>query len=955
MDEKSNSINKKTIIPLSRNTPVALVVGAAGFLGSSLVDKLLEKSIQVVGLDDLSSGKKENLGEASKNKDFHLVIGSAQSISLDLTRLDYLFIVSEKDWDLKKILDLFKASKCRLLLVSSIDLYDQESGANLVWFKEAESTIARFANDYNLNARILRMGSVFGPRMHFREKDPAIRLIQASLTEDLRSDISLEFSTRSLYVSDAVDLIIKTIFSGATAQKIFDGVLPAPIKVEEIKQILLDPLWYENRSFTPVELPPWRTPNLEKTIKFLNWHPKIGIVKGLRATLSYFKDNEIKVSRPEDGKPEDKEWKEAKKEQLESLQGKKEEGEAEPKIKRKIVFPRLSVSLSWIYFPAFLLLITYALIWPIVSGGWGILTFRYQLSQAAQSLGKGEFDKSLFSVGQAKIGVEEAKSIFESLEPIRRSGIAKEQFELGDNLSALATQSVAGVKSTILGIQALFEGLKAVTGESSRDPADYFTVSQVQLAAADENLAKAQALLSDKDFIDSTPNFLNNRVSSLKERLLIYIGLVKKARALSMLLPQVVALDGSKTYLILLQNNLELRPTGGFIGSFAKLNFEGGKLKKIEVNDIYAIDGQLSLHVEPPLEIKNDLGQNRWFLRDSNWEPDFPTSAKQAEWFYTKETGEKVFGVLALDISAMENLLQAVGPLNLSDYNEKITSENLFEKAISYAESSFFAGSQAKKNFLTALTNELFNKIFFLPKQNWPAIVTALGDSLDSKHMSIFLDDPKLFSYLISQNWANILPRPSSAEGGFIDFLAPVEANLGANKVNYYLDRNYNLETVVGKEGEIRHRLRIAYLNRSPSDTWPGGKYKNRIRFYLPFGTKMTRVLWGETNITSDVTSFVDYGRSGYSMLLELLPKEAKTLVLDYEIGGKLEFNEGKATYRLDIVKQAGTLKDPLIWKISFPLNYQIASSQTKQISPQEQTISTDLSKDRSFEVEFKK
>ena len=186
---------------------------------------------------------------------------------------------------------------------------------------------------------------------------------------------------------------------------------------------------------------------------------------------------------------------------------------------------------------------------------------------------------------------------------------------------------------------------------------------------------------------------------------------------MSVLLPKLVALDGTKNYLILLQNNMELRPAGGFIGSFAKVAFENGKLKKLEVNDIYAIDGQLGFHVEPPKEIKEDLGQKDWFLRDSNWESDFPTSARQAQWFYTKETGERVEGVVAIDISAMEGLLSSIGGVELADYKEKITSENLFEKAVTHAELSFFPGTQAKKSFLTALTNAVFEKIFFLPQK----------------------------------------------------------------------------------------------------------------------------------------------------------------------------------------------------------------------------------------------
>ena len=127
------------------------------------------------------------------------------------------------------------------------------------------------------------------------------------------------------------------------------------------------------------------------------------------------------------------------------------------------------------------------------------------------------------------------------------------------------------------------------------------------------------------------------------------------------------------------------------------------------------------------------------------------------------------------------------------------------------------------------------------------------------------------------------------------------------------------------------------------------------MRVYLPTGTKLTRALWGEKEITTDVSGFVDYGRTGYSVLLELLPKEQKTLVLDYQTPIKLDFKNSKATYRLDVVKQAGTLKDPLQWTITYPISYQLVSDQAKVIGPQEQTISTDLSVDRSFEVEFKK
>lgn len=909
---------------LSRNTPVALVVGAASFLGSHLVDKLLDKGLQVAGVDDSVAGKRQNLQNAIKDKNFHLIIESPDKVELDLSRLDYLFIASDGNWDLGKVLDLFKKTKCRCLFISSIDLYEKDNlqKVDLEKLKDTEGTIARFAGIHKLNARILRLGPIFGPRMDFKTQDPLIRLVAQALAGDLQKDVTLEFSSRALYISDAIDLIVKTIMAGSTAQKIYDGVGTDPIKVSEIKQVLLDPVWYETRDFVPSPLPPWPTPNLEKTVKFLNWHPRSNLITSLRQTLSYFKDNEIKIPELEDRELKIEDEKVGLLEQL------KPEKKAEkiPKIKKGRVLPK-------IYLFLLISLVTYALIWPSVLLGWGIVTFKSQLTSGLQNLEKGEFDKSLESISQASEGLEAAKSVFQTLEPIKRAGLFKTELEMGDQLIAFSSLSVSSAQSTVLGVQALLQGLKAVTGELTESPAGYFETAQIELSAAAEDLSKAS-------------------VSS--KQLAPFANLVSKARTMSILLPRMVGLEGSKNYLILLQNNMELRPGGGFIGSFAKVSFAEGKLKKLDVNDIYAIDGQLNVHVEPPKEIKDDLGQKDWFLRDSNWESDFPTAARQAEWFYTKETGERVEGVIALDVSAMEDLLTSVGSLNLADYKENITAENLFEKAISYAELSFFPGSQAKKSFLTAITHELFNKMFFLPQNNWPGIISSLGRSLDAKHISIYLDDPKLFSYIMSQNWAHNLPR-QSLQNANIDFLSMSEANLGANKANFYLDRNYNLETVVGKYGEVKHRLRISYTNRSPSDTFPGGKYKNRMRVYLPFGSKMTRALWGEADITKDVLSFVDFGRSGFSMLLELYPKEQKTLVLDYTVPVRLDFKEGKADYKLDIIKQPGTLKDPFKWVISYPLGFQVASDQTKTISPQQQTIQTDLSKDRSFEVQFSK
>jgi len=188
------NINKKNSILLSRNTPVALVVGAAGFLGSHLVDALLNKNIQVVGVDDLTNGQQKNLQTAVQDKNFHLLIESADNLDLDLVRLDYIFIASGKQGGLDKVLNFFKKYRSRCLFISSIDLYEKQDDEKLAWLESFEKKLAKFASEHNLNARILRLGPVYGPRMDFKDKEPLVKLIQQALTDDLNSDVSLERS-----------------------------------------------------------------------------------------------------------------------------------------------------------------------------------------------------------------------------------------------------------------------------------------------------------------------------------------------------------------------------------------------------------------------------------------------------------------------------------------------------------------------------------------------------------------------------------------------------------------------------------------------------------------------------------------------------------------------------------------------------------------------------------------
>lgn len=997
MEELSSAINQNNSILVSRNLPLALVVGVAGFIGSRLAEELISKNIQVVGIDDFSTGSKKNLQELIKSNKFHLLSKNITNKDffdkLELSHLDYLFFVADDEnphnllnKGLGNVLEYVKSlkenkkdderhkdsyahhksnEKPRIVFVSKISLYGNKLEQKDEVLKEAEIRFARYVKHYKLNARIVRLAAVYGPRMHFRNDDPVGRLIQAAVLGKLEDEnSSQDFSSRDLYVDDAVNLIIKSALSGGTAQKIYDGANINPIKVSEIKQILLDPEWHKRRDFKVSELPPWASPNLVKTMKELSWRVHTNVVDDLAKTLEYFKENKIEVPKLEEKLPFEnvKGWSfkdyqpisegkdEGELREEEEIEEKEEKKIEEESKKKKGVKPKVLLM-------AALLLIFAGLILPFVSLSVGAFTIRENLKYAAKSLEAGDFDKADSELKKATQTTGELKNILGMLAIFKKMGVAPGEIERVESLTDLVDEGIDGVNQAVAGTESLYQATKVISGESRDDAKPLYEKSQIDLTGASGKIAKIQARLNDEGYVNQYPGFIKVRMEDLGNKLNSYSELVDKARSASFLLPQITAIDGKKSYLVLLQNNLELRPGGGFIGSYAKLDFENGRLINIKVDDIYNLDGQLKDVIAPPAEIKTDLGQDRFYLRDSNTEADFPTSARQAEFFYKKITGENVNGVFAMDLSSSARLLNAVGGLDLPEYSEHVDGDNLFERAITHAEVNFFPGSQAKRNYLTSLQLQLFNKIFYLSNQNWPAIIQAVGDSLEQKHMMVYLADPSLFSFLVSENWAGVLPRGSEVvEGQTNDLLAISESNMGANKSNYYLDRKIDLKVAIGKESELFHTLTINYKNNSPSTVFPAGAYKNRIKIYLPLGAKLTKVTFGDEDITKNVGVFSDYGRTGFSTFVTINPKEEKRLVYEYQLSGPLSFKDRVANYRLDVIKQPGTNWDQFNFNFTYPIHMSLVKVPSQAaVSDQDVTISTDMVVDRAFDISLQK
>lgn len=972
MDGNGININQFNSIIVSRNKPLGFVVGVAGFIGSHLAEKLLEKGIQIVGVDNLSTGSRKNLDVLVKDKDFHFINQSIQDPLfttsqsgpyLKLPRLDYAFFIidpsqSESSYQnalvnfLKYCKSLSSDHKPKVVFLSSINLYSNKLSDDDKILKEAEKLVATFAKSQNLNARIIRLADLFGPRMHFRTSDPVASLIKASLLDKLQDELTTnDFSSRCLFIDDAISLIIKSVLSGSTAQKIYDGSLEYPIKVSEIKQILLDPIWHESKDYHPTDLPPWPTPNLKKTMRELSWKPVTNIIAGLKQTLHFFRENRVEIE--DNLKPEIK----AKNWSFNSIPEKK----SQPEESNSEIIPdkgRGDSRLSFIKIKKLFLIISivglilYGLLYPFVSLIIGSFSVRNNLNSAQSAILAGDFKKATKDISRAKQTLNDTQQFISSFQILKKIKPIERQLDSYEEVVRVIKTGVEGIDHAVLGAQSLFDATRVISGGSLSDVKPLYQKAQLELTSALYGIDLVQAKLNDPNFVNNIPYPFGSRAEDLATKIKFYSDLVGKAKTASFLLPKLTAIDDKKSYLILLENNLNLTPTGGKIDSYAILNFENGKVTKVEVNNASLIDSKIKDQIKIPDELSQDLNKTSLSFVDLNYDPDFPTTAKLAQLAYKNATGEVVNGVFALDLTANQKLADVLNGVDLINFGEQINKDNFFEKLIVGQTKP----DKDNKSYYSETHQQILNKIFFLNDQNWAGIIKVVGESLDQKHILAFVSDPETFSLIASQNWTGVIPRGVlPTEGEYHDFLYLYETDLTSNLTNFRVDKRYSLVTNIDQSSSINHKLTVylkpnGFLNQDILNKDQTQFYKSRIRFYLPLGSKLKQVVIGDTDVTTKVTSFSDYGRTGYSFLAEMAKDDVKSFVIEYSLAKPITFKDNNSSYKFEILKQPGTSNYPFEWILAYPNNLKIGPQINQgEVTSQGFVINTDLSKDRSI------
>lgn len=385
--------------------------------------------------------------------------------------------------------------------------------------------------------------------------------------------------------------------------------------------------------------------------------------------------------------------------------------------------------------------------------------------------------------------------------------------------------------------------------------------------------------------------------------------------------------DQPTTYLILLQNDSELRTNGGFFGSYAILTLDKSQ-PTIRFQDIYVPDGQIQGHIDPPPPIQQAFRQGWFKLRDSDWNPNFPTTTTTIRWFFDKGNEITPDNIITLPLSTIQNILKITGPIELPEYNLTINSDNLFLTLQNLVEQNFFPGSTQKKNVLASTGNILISQLSSLTLQQHLNLINILLTDLDQQNILLNSTQPEIQTIFSNHNWAGELkPNSCSSDNCLTDTLAIIETNLGANKANYYLSRHttHQISKNLNNPYLLTHQITIDYTNNSPHESPQppehfGGNYINYLRLYLPL-TAQNITLTAQPTLPQTLDYFPEPITSSSPLPLSSTPKHDflevgffhitransnSTLTLSYQLP-----LVNHSSYQFTLLKQHGLRTSP--------------------------------------------
>lgn len=566
------------------------------------------------------------------------------------------------------------------------------------------------------------------------------------------------------------------------------------------------------------------------------------------------------------------------------------------------------------------------------------LTGKQSLEQSWQLAKDGEWPRAQTAVQQAQqsfLAARDHSQVLANHWLLSRIGWYHQQTNSVYNLlksAELACQTAVDVFAQAEQWQSNWpSGLTAASLENLTPSSTAQILSQMQsvqplLLKTLTNLHELEGSLNQVNFAVGLTR-LNAPVGELRQALQDGKALLAEHLPWLQLAPYLAGQISDGRFLLILQNNDELRPTGGFIGNYGLLELRDGQVINLETHDSYHLDmpAQDYFKPAPPAELNKYLGVRQWFLRDANWSPDFPTTARQVRYFYQEQTKaiakatttERIDGVIAITPAIVEDLLGLVGPITVEDqtYDQQNFVE-LLQYRVEMSYDNYGVTSWNRKAVINDVIRELEKRLLALPASRWTEVARIITKNLERKNILLYSDNQAVQQWLVQQNWAG---QARSFDG---DYLWVIDANLAAFKTDAVVDKQINYR-LYQSGGQWLVELRLTYKHNGGFD-WRTTRYQTYTRVYAPLGSQLI----SQAGYKDAATTTQEFGKTVFGGFIVVEPKKTKEIKLVYRLPDSVTKLLEQGRYELLLQKQPGRQRTSLLLELDLPQSAQRAYSE---------------------------
>ena len=615
----------------------------------------------------------------------------------------------------------------------------------------------------------------------------------------------------------------------------------------------------------------------------------------------------------------------------------------------------------------------------VIVGGGALLVFRYLPALDEARALRGDLEAMVDQVREAGLGIDRttmgavdadlaaARGRFDHLEGL----LASDPLIAVARAFPLTSGNVRGADGVVAAagdlLDAVDDGLSIarrfveIREAQAASPGGTSTLAQlVELMATsrDHAVSAAASVASARRELARVQDGLIGPTASVRDamtaRIDTYGPLLDTYVDASERLPAILGWDGPRRYLVLTQDPAEIRPTGGFIGSYGIMTFDRGRVTERKFQDVFPLDFPWDYpRIEPPQELADYLlGRKQpWQFADSNWSPDFPTSARDALRLYTNESGDShIDGVIGLTTYTIDELLKLTGPVAIPEYDATIASGETTMKVLELTREASQPGGD-RKAFLPAFADRLLAALLALPARSWGDLA-GTADTLRRNHLLLAWFSDPADQELVARSGFDGAVRQDAG-----DYLFPVDANVApATKLDILTARALDLEVSIDAVGNAQNRLSLTWTNgydapeaapyRAMANV--GGRILGVFsRILVPLRSRVDAVSGGGVAPVTDPAMVGEEANRAVIGAYIKVPPGSASLHYTWTSPYAADVDASGGTYRLTVQKQPGMPPGPLTITIRVPDGQRItAASPELQVSGGVATLTVTFERD---------